>query len=139
VITDCAVCHVPERSPRSLYKLLSVPVVTLDIAFDAAVPEAERGPWREALLARLARTSVEVRTAPAADATPIRIRVAVTADAGRTPDGRAFHAARARAVVRLHRASVEVDGAPGVAAGEAEAIRRALADLADRVAVLLSW
>jgi hypothetical protein len=139
VLTDCAVCHVPERPPRSLFKLLSDAALTLEIEFDPSVPERERGPWRERLLQKLSDSDVTVREAPAPNAAPVSVRVRVEAGPGRTDRGLGFFAARATATVRLHRASVTETSRPGVATDEAGAIRKALDDLAQRVLLVLTW
>jgi hypothetical protein len=129
----------PHRSPPSIFQLLSAGAMSLDLAFDASVPEGERGAWRSRLLQLLADTAVEVAREPSPHAAPVSIRVSVTLDGGRTDQGTEFFAARAIAVIALHRARVEVTSRPGVAETRGRAVARALADLAERVATVLSW
>jgi hypothetical protein len=120
-------------------KLYSDGRITLSIEFDPSVPGALRAPWEARLRESLAPTAVVVLPAPARNAAPVSVMVAVMADTGDTAQGPEFHAARARAVVRLHRAVVVVEGRPGASREQAEAIRKTLADLVDRVALVLTW
>ena len=129
----------PERVPPSLYKLYSDGKITLAIEFDPSVPPDEAASWKERLVESLSHTAVEVLPPPAPNAAPVRVKVAVEVDTGDTRQGPEFFAARARAVVRLHRAAVEVASRPGVSTKRAEAIGKALEDLVERVALVLSW
>ena len=139
ILTDCAVCHVPERAPSSLYKLLSGGRLILDIEYEPSVPNDERGPWRERLLERLADSPVEALRTPGPNAAPVHVRVGVEVDWARTSGGTKFRVAVAKAEVRLHRAHVEVTSNIGAASDEVGAVRKALADLTERVYLVLTW
>lgn len=139
VWTDCAVCHGAVSDPPSLYLALSVRALTVDLVFDDSVPEAARAAWREELVRRVEEAAVDVHPVGTPNAAPVRVRIAVDVDAGRTDTGVDFHAARGRAVVELHRARVEVVGAPWVAADAAAAVRGALDRLAEEVSLTLTW
>lgn len=139
MLTDCAVCHGAVSDPPSLYLALSVRAVTLDLAFDDSVPADARDAWREALVHHVEEAAVDVHPAGTPNTAPVRVRVAVDVDSGRTDTGVDFHAARGRALVTLHRARVEVVAVPGVAADAPTAVREALSHLAEEVALTLTW
>jgi hypothetical protein len=133
------VCHIPDRDVFSLYPLLSDGRAALTIAFDASVPVGERDTWQRELLESFEGSAVEARPGPAPNAAPVAIEVGLIVEPGSTPDGIAFHAAVARATLRLHRATVHVRSRPGVSIDEAEATRKALTDLVERVVRALTW
>ena len=138
-LTDCAVCHGPERAPDSIYRLLPDRVITPRVSFDDSVPEKERAPWERALLARIGESPLTAVPAGAPKSLPVDIAVTVECGDGRTDRGASFFAARAIATVRLHRVEVRVDGPPGVAVRKAEAVRGALAKLVEKVYLTLTW
>lgn len=80
-----------------------------------------------------------MRPAGSPGAAPVAVSVSAESAPGRTPDGVAYHAARARAEVRLHRARVAVESRPIVATDAGASAAGALADLVERVAVVLSY
>jgi len=139
VNTDCAVCHVPERESRSIYRLLSAQALTLQTTFDEDVPAAERDAWAVLLEDELSLSPAKILTAPGPDAPLVELSISLVIEKGWADNGAEFIAARGRAIVSLHRARVEVLGAPGVAADRPVAIRKAMRALARKVALVLTW
>ena len=70
---------------------------------------------------------------------PVDIAVQVRGQDGRTDRGAIFHAARAVAEIRLHRARFETVSRPGVAYSPDVATSSALEDLVERVFLALTW
>ena len=139
MITDCAVCHVPERETRSIYRLLPAQSLAIENSFDRAVPAPERSAWPGRLADALSLVAAEVLEQPGPDTPLVRIQVSLDVEEGRGDNGAGFFAARGRAVVTLHRARVEVEGAPGVAVDRPVAIARAMQALAEKVGLVLTW
>jgi hypothetical protein len=133
------VCHVPERAPESIFRLLSDGALTLSLSFPESIGEEARAEFRRRLLARLERSPAEVRPAGSSGAAPVAVAVAADSSEWRTAAGATFHAARARAEVRLHRARVTVESRPVVEAEAAAAIAGALTDLVERVALIIVY
>ena len=139
MLTDCAVCHVPDQGRSSVSQLLSDSKLTLELRFDDSVPEELRTPWRESLIERLKDTPVEFHAEPSGNAAPVRLVVSAEVAPARTNLGVDFHVARANAILTLHRARIELRSRPGVSVEEAEARERALDHLTDEVVQALSW
>jgi hypothetical protein len=139
VITDCAVCHVPERESQSIYRLLPAQSLAIQTSFDDGVPETERSAWSGLLDGELAMAPAEVHEQPGPDTPLVTISITLVVEEGRADNGAEFYAARSRAVVTLHRARVEVVGAPGVAVDRPVAIRKAMKALAAKVGLVLTW
>ena len=137
VQTDCAVCHGPERSPPYLYSLLSDGKAALEVGADASVPADLLARFRAALDRALAESAVEIRAPGSPGVAPVRVEVRLDVGAGTTDRGAGFTAARATAIVALHRVRVEVAGDPGIAREREEAVRAALESLAGEVALVL--
>ena len=134
ILTDCAVCHVPEPATDSLYPLLLDGAV-LRVEFGPRTKEEHRTLFRRMLNEAIERSPLSVLP----DGGPVvRIRVDLAIAEGRTDRGASFFAARATAVVTVHRARVEVDAGPGVDTNREEATRKALRELARRVALVVS-
>jgi hypothetical protein len=139
ILTDCAVCHGPERSPRSLYQLLPDGQLRLDVRFDETVPADRHEPFRSALFAACEEALLHRVEEGDPGIPEVRVAVGIEVGEGRTDQGAAFFAARARAKLVLHRAEVEVEGRPGVAKDRAAAVEAALGRLVHRVVLTLSW
>jgi hypothetical protein len=139
VITDCAVCHGPEQPPRSLYKLLPARSAHLLVHLEDSVPAGRHDGFRKKLRDALDESAITVTEEPGPDTVPVAITVSLEIGEGRTDRGRAFVAAVARAVVRMHRTRVEVRGRQGVGAEAAEAVTEALDDVLERVVLVLTW
>lgn len=139
MITDCAVCHVPERESQSIYRLLPAQSLAIRTIFEDGVPETERLAWPGLLESELTLAPAEVLSEPGPDAPLVTLAISLAVEEGRTDRGARFFAARGRAVVTLHRARVEVEGAPGVAADRPVAIRKAMKALAQKVGLILTW
>jgi hypothetical protein len=139
VLTDCGVCHIVERPIASLNHLLSGLTFAPVYDFDDSVPAAERGRFVETFLELIDQSSIAAVEPGTPNAAEVSIRLSVVAEAANTDLGAPYFAARGRAVLRLHRALVEVESAPGVSRERDEAIRLALAKLADKVYLALTW
>ncbi len=132
-------CHVPERESRSIYRLLSAQALALRNTFNENVPAAEQDAFAALLEDELCLSPAEILSTPGPDAPLVEISISLVIEQGRADTGADFIAARARAVVSLHRARVEVLGAPGVAVSRPVAIRKAMRALAKKVALVLTW
>jgi hypothetical protein len=132
------VCHVPAGPPPSLYYLLSSGKAALSLDYAAGIPTADREAFEAALREAAFGVGVGIEEATDGDAAPVRVAVRIEAGPGDTPAGTRFVAARGRAVLRLHRARVEIEGRPAVALAPGPAARAALLDLAARVARALA-
>ena len=107
--------------------------------FDEHVPDAEQDAWAELLEDELSLSPAEIHAAPGPDAPLVEVSISLVIEKGRADNGAEFIAARALAIVSLHRVRVEVLGTPGVAVDRPVAIRKAMKALAKKVALVLTW
>ena len=69
----------------------------------------------------------------------VTIRVSAVVEPGRTDAGAIFYAARARAIVRLIRNELTVEGGHATARTREEALARSLVRLREKVYLTLTW
>ena len=129
----------PERESRSIYRLLPAQALALRHTFDGSVPAVEREAWAALLEDELSLSPARILTTPGPDAPLVELSLSLVLEKGRADNGAEFIAARARAIVSLHRVRVEVLGAPGVAVDRPVAIRKAMKALAKKVALVINW
>lgn len=138
-LRDCAVCHVPERSPESLYRLMPDRRIALAFEAEESLSAADAARVEKRVRERLEESPVLVSTADDPLAVVVAVALSLEIDRGRTDRGARFWAARGTASVRLHRAAIEVEGRPGVSADRDEAVRRALDRLAEKIDLAITW
>ena len=98
--------------------------------------------WRDALARDLGGEGLRVVEPATPGSAHVSIRVEVETGVGRTATGRSFRVARARATLRVLRASVRVDGRPCVGTDPESAdelAARSLESILPRVVAALSW
>jgi hypothetical protein len=138
-LNDCANCHLPERSPASLYSILPDRTVTPVVTFEAGVPEALREAFVAGLREDLDGSALQVVPRSDPKALVVTIHVSIVAEPGRTDAGTPFFAARARAAVRLIRNELAVEGGHAAARTREEALTKAMLRLREKVNLTLTW